>query len=529
MTIELLQMAKAGLSGLNTDLPPWDLPPENLTDGNNFRVSDAAILAHNGWSQAPNITSIGTPTRMATVFTGTDDIYLVGGANEVITYDGAVSNTLKHWTTALVDAHAWSFAMLGAIPIINHPERGILYWYPVSPSVPLAYLPFSTTPARTWEQSVLKKSGKVIRAHKNWLFLLNLTEDVNGITTQFPDAYRWSHPAEINKAPVTWDETDRNFLAGMASIGGNSGHIVDGLSLRDSFIIYSDNAINVLEQTGDVFVWRRRELTQSIGLLSKDCLVEVNGKHFAITASDIVLIDGYSVTSLLHNRIRKHFISRLSSTQYRKSFAVSNTAMKEVWFCIPSEDSAYVSIAYVYNWKDDSWAIRDLPFGTTHMSYGALTGGVTTWAALQATVPQTPWTSMTKPWGASNNSPFAKTLVGLDILNHMYNIDARDAASRDTYIERTNFAILGHKQVTTITKVYPHIRGVAPVRITLGSHDYAGSTVRWKPPIIFNPATDRKVDVLTTGALHAWRIESIDASYFEFSGLDIEYAQAGVR
>ena len=65
--------------------------------------------------------------------------------------------------------------------------------------------------------------------------------------------------------------------------------------------------------------------------------------------------------------------------------------------------------------------------------------------------------------------------------------------------------------------------------IQIGSQDYAGAPVRWKQETTFNPQTQRKIDVRTTGELHCWRIKSIDGDSFEMSGMDIEYENSGAR
>jgi hypothetical protein len=47
--------------------------------------------------------------------------------------------------------------------------------------------------------------------------------------------------------------------------------------------------------------------------------------------------------------------------------------------------------------------------------------------------------------------------------------------------------------------------------------------------VIFNPLTQRKVDIRSTGAMHAWRVSSIGLGKFSLSGLEIEYQVTGLR
>ena len=110
----------------------------------------------------------------------------------------------------------------------------------------------------------------------------------------------------------------------------------------------------------------------------------------------------------------------------------------------------------------------------------------------------------------------------------------------DTMIERVGYPLNGLNRVSTITRVYPHIRAVddsdqpeaerLKVFIQLGSQDYPGSVIRWKPAVGVFPNHVKKVDIRTTGELHCWRIysENTNKEWF-FSGVDIEWVDTGER
>ena len=44
----LLNIRDIGGTGINSDLAPWDLPPNALTDGRNFRVNSGKLQASGG-------------------------------------------------------------------------------------------------------------------------------------------------------------------------------------------------------------------------------------------------------------------------------------------------------------------------------------------------------------------------------------------------------------------------------------------------------------------------------------------------
>tara|TARA_R110000803_G_scaffold210829_1_gene284074 strand:- start:17322 stop:18887 length:1566 start_codon:yes stop_codon:yes gene_type:complete len=519
---KLLTLSDIGTKGLNSDVAPWDLPPEFITAGKNFRVDAGSILSSGGsevWSTSGTAFNPGYLMHIPAV---SSNYWLVYGRSAVYVFDGTtwtdVSSTAGYAGIGIDDEQLWTGCMLGQIPIASNPQGAPEYWSPQSPGQILQPLQFDA--ANTW--AAKGYSFKVLRSHKNFLFALNLSEGAS----ELPNSYRWSHPADINGLPFSWDETDLSSLAGKAQIGGNAGAIIDGHSLRDAFAIYSENATSVLDFTGDEFVWRRRELSTSFGLISRNCIAEVKGTHFFLGDGDIVMNDGNKIESIIHNKLRKQLISRMSVDAFTTSYVVNNLAKKELWFCVPEEDSLTPNVAYIYNWRDDSWAVRDLPTAVNFATYGSQTDPTTTWDTWGET-----WDSASGTWGSRKSTPLDDTIVGVSSANSsLILMDPPSSASDlNAVIERTNFPLEGHKPVTTITRVYPHVEGSGDMIIQFGSQDYAGAPVRWKPEVTFNPGTQRKVDVRTTGELHCWRIRSVGSNAWSMSGIDIEYTTAGER
>ena len=136
-------------------------------------------------------------------------------------------------------------------------------------------------------------------------------------------------------------------------------------------------------------------------------------------------------------------------------------------------------------------------------------------------------------WGSRARTPLDDTVVGIDVSDSSLKIldpnDISDAGDVGARIERTDFPLEGHNTVTTISRIYPHIEGTEPVEIQFGSQQLAGGPIRWKPARVFTPGVDRKIDLRTTGELHAWRIQSLGTGNWKMSGMDIEYAVVGKR
>lgn len=506
--------------GLNFDIDPTDLPIDVITNGNNFRIKNGrieSVVAAESISSTTNI----YPGYVASIKTSTDILTAIAGRTGVKCYDGAtwtdISSVAGYAGLAAGDEFLWSSCVLGNIPIFNNFSHVPEYWSPVDAGQILQPLKFDA--GNTWTAKGYR--AKVIRSHGQYLFALNLQEGANYL----PDSYRWSHPADINGLPYTWDETDLAAVAGKSSIGGNSGAIVDGLSLRDAFIIYSEKAINALYLSGDEFIWRKVPISSEYGLAAKDAIVEISGVHFFIAQDDICTNDGSNIISLTKNRIKTSIANRTNFQYIGRSFAFHYLAENEIWFCIPSDNNTVPSLAYIYNYRDDTWATRDLPTNTAFISYGVKLDAVLTWDGDPNTYDTEllPWSwrayAAQLPLGVLNT---ATELLSVD--------DPKASTFLQIHVERTSFNLKDDYQMyETITRLYPKFSGKSILNFQIGSQDSPMAPIRWQQPSTFNIAAQRVIDRPTTGCLHSYKIYGMPTTKFTFNGMTIEYTTTGER
>jgi hypothetical protein len=522
---KLLAISEFAKAGLNTDIIPWDLPPSFLTNIKNVRLTNSKLVPFGGsllWATLPASFEPGYLMHVGS----TSGIYwLIPGRDKVYAFDGTTFSDISSGAyPALTNEDDWTGCMLSEIPIIINPGHYPEYWPQQSGGIPLEPLPWNST--QTWED--VGETAKIIRSHKQFLFALGIRSGVE----EYNDGVRWSAPADIGGVPSTWDHLDTTNVAGLTYLGADGGDIIDGRTMRDAFVVYRERSISIFDFVGGQFVWQIRHLSTTIGLIAADALVEVKGKHYFIGDGDILVNDGNTIESLLHNKIRNRFSSDFDTTNYRNAYAVKSNITSEIWFCVPQTGKTYASIAYVYNWRDNTWAIRELedfPFA----NYGPQSLTPDTWATIGGT-----WENARGTWALVNRSPFADTIVaikkpigGNDGELRFLDYKASDQATQySSNIERVGVALEGLNRVTTITSIYPHMEGPGDVFIQVGSQDHPGSAVRWKPALNFKPGVDRKLDIRTTGELHAFRIYSDDSrSSWAISGLDVEYVSAGER
>lgn len=522
---KLLQINDFARAGLNSDIIPWDLPPSFLTEIHNIRISRGRICPFGGatvWATLP----VGfIPGHIMHIGSLSGVFWMIMGKDAVLVYDGNnfgdVSSSEGY--SSGIDEDLWVGCMLSNIPIINNPNHYPEYWPSQGLTIDLLPLPWNAT--QTWKD--VNQHAKIIRSHKQFLFALEL--ESNG--DEIPDGVRWSSPADIGGLPATWDPLDMDNVAGITNLGGDGGRIIDGLSLRDAFVVYRESSISVFDYIGGQFVWRIRHLSTTVGLVASDCVVEVKGRHYFIGDGDILVNDGNTIESLIHNKIKSRFISDYDSDNFYNSYVLKNNIDSEIWFCIPQPGHIHPNIAYIFNWKDDSWSIRDIPECPSG-NIGPQSTPPQTWLDMDMS-----WDDVVGAWSLRHLSPLGETVVMVEkpeIATQSGTLWLPDSGvplnKFNSVIERTDFPLEGLNVVTTITRIYPHIRGNGDILIELGSQDHPGSPVRWKPGVHFNPAVDRKVDIRTTGELHCFRLSSFSSNAsWEVSGIDVDYVMAGER
>ena len=504
-----------------SDISSANLGPEVFTTGNNIRAIDDKLVSFNGKSL------LYQPTT--NFYAGLLDILVLGGNifNVILgraickVYNGTswydiTPSSLVAAPMTLNQELDWTGTKLGNIPIYNNPNHYPVYWSPQSTSQVLQLLKYDAT--QTWKDMLWSCAS--LRSHKNFLFALNMTE--NGV--QYPYSYRWSHPADINGMPPSWNDADLNYIASKEQISGSNGKIIDGASIRDAFCIYSENAITMLDYAGDEFVWRARQLSSSYGAIATNTIATLNNVNYFLTDGDIIANDGNNLQSIFTKRVRRSFASSISNSNYKNSFAIAVPNMSEIWFFIVNEGYTNPSIIYIFNTITGTLVTRDCA-DITHAAYGPLQGAddsfdggaagtMDTWPSSFDDLAYSPFSAQVQGTGASDSA--------------IYTLNV-NSGNYDTVLERIGFAPDGLTSATTIVAWYPQFDVTGNISFQAGTQQYIDGPITWKQPIIFNTATDRRIALRTTGKLHCWRFSSIGDTKLKLSGLTIEYVQAGAR
>ena len=363
----LINIDNAGQYGIVTDIPPYQLPPNAWSGGNNVRVRNSGIKKCAGFEEVfascpippHHIFSVSDGTSVYWMALGEDKAYVFknqGGGWTNITRQTTGSDV--NYTTS--EEEGWSHTIIGGVPVMTNFRDAPQFWALSSgvyaTGTKLAEL-------SNWEAST--DLCKSIKSFKTFLIALNM--DRAGVP--YPKLVKWSNEAASHAVPTSWDEADATKDAGEYELADTPGDIIDGLQLGESFMIYKDDAIYIMNYIGTPFIFSFKLLSPTIGILTKNCVSEFSGGHFFFGKTNIYLNDGQTISPLLTDRLRREVFDNLDGDNFKRSFTVADYNRNEMLACYPSGGYTYPNKAVIWNWSTNTLTLRDLP-NPSSMGFG---------------------------------------------------------------------------------------------------------------------------------------------------------------
>ena len=222
----------------------------------------------------------------------------------------------------------------------------------------------------------------VIESFGNLLVAGNLTErdsTNDAIIRRLSGVVRTSDVAVPGSIPNNWNP----FSAGVSTADeftlSENNIIQDMKSLQGNMYIYASDGIHAMRLTGNVNApVAFSPVTDEYGLLTTGGVIEYDGKHFVIGGNDIYLFAGNpgDIQSLADGRVRNYFYNNLNPIYEQQLFTLLNHRENEVWVCYPTlaSLSGECDEALIWNYRDNTWTIRDLD-NVTAGDVGPIKGG----------------------------------------------------------------------------------------------------------------------------------------------------------
>ena len=384
----LVALENAGQQGIIRDIQPWQLPPGVWSDGNNVRMEHGSVQKCKGYSSVMETCPVD-PYHVAYLKDAANNKYWVMcGLTAVHVYDVAAKTwsdiTRSSGAYAATADEGWTSTVIGGVLVLNNFIDVPQFWS-ISASTGLPSTSTVLSALTAWGANDRCKS---MRSFRSFLVAMNM-EDKTAGTLRQSRLVKWSTEAAIQLVPSSWNEADATLDAGEYELADTKGAILDGLPLRDTFMIYKEDAVYSMTYVGTPFIFGFRQLSPSVGLLSKNCVAEFDGGHFLFGNGDLYLNDGQRITSLLPHKMRDHVFSIVDGEFLDKSFVVADYGKTEMLACFVSADSTnnQCDKALIWNWVSNTFSIRDLP-QLAHMGYGSVRNeaALTTWAAPTTTL-----------------------------------------------------------------------------------------------------------------------------------------------
>jgi hypothetical protein len=625
--MSLVPIEQVGQVGIIQDVPPYELPPNAWSAGNNVRVLDSGIKKIRGYTEA--LKTITFPPYYITPYEDSEGTYywLAFGQNKAAVWDSSSWTDITRQTTTTLDGaitssdttitltDASSFPTSGTIALgtkqvgagatnyyeeitytgkstndltgctratgsVAHEDLSVVTpidttattdnnysatentrrWtstnlnglliatngYDAPQMWPLnsSGVPAKTVPLRelqNWSVNTTKEAGnstnkcEVLRSFRTFLVGLNWNNAGDRDNVE-PRLVKWSTEASYFSAPSTWDEGDATLDAGEYELADTPGAILDGLPLGDSFIIYKNDSIYIMNYVGTPYIFSFKLLSPTIGALCKNAVVDFEGGHFFMGNSNFYLCNGQTVQPLLTGKLRRAVFNDivagdLSDPSWQKSFVVADHVHKEILACYPAESSSVVNKAVIWNWEKDTFTFRDLPT-TSHIGVGILAGhpGGKLWSTSTKT-----WDADSEAWGSSDYDTHLENLVFADVSNTKFYRDnlgnQEDTSNMTSYIERSGYDLGDPQAVKFVSAVYPQIEisGDNTVNVYIGRQMSTEEGITWEGATAFNPNSQSKVSCRVSGKYFGIKVESTTDVDWRLHGLAFEVQKKGLR
>ena len=534
-----LPIRKLGQFGVITEANPYDLPINAVSKANNVRFVDGKIVRSNVFRSILNTTA-STPVFTAAIKSTNDfDKIIVADRNGFVytVLNGAETDVSETtWTSSVSDAK-YTYTYMQGVAYLNRSDR--VPWHLHASSTDFAKLTGWSTQWRC----------ESLRAFKDYLIALNVTKN----TTAYPTMVKWSDIAQYGNTPASWDETDPTISAGENVLGDMKSPIIDGITLRDVFVVYSSDQIWLMEETGNSDVFRFRRAFDGLGLMSQNCAVEVEGKHYVFGKNDIYVHDGSSFQSLVSGSVRRYIFDNLNYNKFGACYVLHNPIQSEVLFAYVSgdEDAGFKSTTYanrgaIYNYTSQTWTFVDLPnvgmMSIADISVAKIYSDATgTWDGFGGT-----WYNQEAAGrkvifavspASSADGLTASRLYGYEQnSNGILPYSVTTQANKTSLIERVGIDLdeTGEeiRSYKVMTSIYPQLHVQNPdqtVNFKFAGVTFPDVTATFTDAKVFNPNTGYKVDTREGGRYIAWQMTSTDFYDFELSGFDASVVSTGRR
>ncbi len=438
--------------------------------------------------------------------------WLAVGPSELFAHDGTQWHNVKG-TFASAATWALSADILNGVPVINGPDATPHYWGK-STAAGAAELP-GWLGATTY--------AGVIRAHRSHLFALGLEV----ASADFGQRIAWSDAAPAGSVPGTWVPSPTN-EAGDMDLAGSGVRILDGASLRDSLIVYSDREAWEVFPAGGNFIYGQRKLYADTGIMGKGCVLGLSDRHICLSDGDLIEHAGGEVRSLLHGRARRWLERELSSDSPATPHLELDKAADLVWLVYPGRGEDVNSACLFYDMHAGELGVKEFTPKVRRVAYGKLneiTGDIGDWDSdAQA------WDLDGSPWDPDEVGDPVMLGVEPGAKFQEYRAGVGDGATAlEAFAERDGMTLGEPGRIKHVSHVRPVVQADAGVTfyVRTGAQRTRGAAVEWGSERVWISGEDDEIYAPASGEYIAVRVRSLGDAAWRLEGVDLRFQLAG--
>lgn len=503
-------------SGIVSDLPPEEVPESNWTGGSNVQFQDTATRRVGGYAAFGGTPQGDGPIFAMNLVIGADVYWIYCTTTQVF-----ITNGTTYWnitpTAGLAPCEPgdWTGTILNGVPVLNNTVDAPIYW-DLNTSNPCKILTGWPIDARC----------KVIRSFKYHLFALNIIDGAG----EYPDTLWWSEGAAPGTLPQAWIPAPDND-AGDMILADTPGDILDGMALRDTFIVYKNFSTYALSYVAGQYVYTQQKLFLTTGIQSANCIVEVNGEHWVFTGTDVIRHDGQNYSSVVQDKIKHEIVDSVEPTKLKLPCVTARHRNAQIWLAIPTAGNEYLNRAYIINVLTGDVGIREVPL-ISYLARGIVNPDITnplTWDLDTET-----WAEDITFWNQQNYSPTEDSILMCDKdSNRLWAVDItdkNDGQPVSAYVERLSLPTNDNILHGFITRVIPRVTGTPgdTLYISVGGQSAFDQPISWSQPQPFIIGTDVSVNVLVDGRLISIKFEATTNNQWKIHSYKLETVNQGL-
>jgi hypothetical protein len=523
-----------GTGGMVSDLPAYDLQPNQLTRAVNVDLRDGAITRAWGFARESDV------SEEAVWFEGW---FSQGNGRMVVISDGQYNAVFEEIeggvatnidpTTPLPAGGNWDSCVFGKSAVFTNGADP-----PMARSVddngPIDEMPNWPT---GW-------TADMIRPYRNFLVALRVSRDNDYDDTRI----QWSNASGNNELPPDWDSLDPASLAGGTSLAGQSGPIQDAATLGQSLIIYMQTAAYAMALGGGTVMTIRPLFNQ--GLLARRCVITFDVMHFCIGNGLIYVNDGSSVQYPAEEIVNTQFFAELADPS---SIHLAHDASRktiEIYYKTDVE-LAYANRVLRWRYQQNKWTFNYLDgFQVVRAIYAPDSQRLTSWDSVDNDIgggSQVVWNGMGGSWqdldlvaGRLSLKLLVRTAVDSAVMRRepahlrdgqpFLSIAEREFIDFDDMIQGDPGRSL-IRDTKHVKGIVPQVQGNGTIYFQFGTAATASSGTVWGPIVPYVLGVDYKVDFRASGRYFAWRVyNDVETPVtFRLSGFDVDVDLAGAR